>query len=261
MSIHPTAIVEDGAALGKGVSIGPYCRVGAKAKLRDGVVLQSHVVVEGRTEIGPRTVVYPFAVLGGPPQHLAYRGEETMLIVGADNVIREHATMNCGTVEGGGVTRVGAGGMFMTGAHIAHDCQVGDKVILANCAAIGGHVILEDHVFLGGLSAVHQRARIGAYAFVGGCAAVNGDIIPYGSAFGNHAYLAGLNLIGLKRRGAPREVINDLRAAYSLLFSGEGAFQERVSAVETRFASRPEVMSIIAFVKGGAERALVTPAR
>ena len=261
MKIHPTAIVEDGAELGRNVEIGPYCHIGADASIGDDCVLHSHVVVSGDTAIGERVVMHPFAALGGPPQHLAHRGEKTKLIVGSGNVIREHATMNCGTVEGGGVTRVGENGLFMTGAHVAHDCQVGRNAIFANGACIGGHVILGDHVFMGGLSAAHQRSRIGSFAFVGGCAAVTSDIIPYASVMDNHAYLNGLNLIGMKRRGMSRESIHALRNAYKALFHGEGSFKERVDHVREAYAHSEETMRIVAFIDEGSPRALMTPLR
>ncbi len=262
MNIHPTAIIEDGAEIGEGAVIGPFCVVGARARLHPGVVLKSHVVVEGNTTIGPRAIVHAFAVLGGPPQHMQYDGEETRLEIGADVIIREHVTMNPGTPAGGGVTRIGDRGFFMTAAHVGHDCQVGDDVIFANNATLGGHVKVGNNAFLGGLCAIHQHCRVGAYAFVGGCAAVACDIIPYASAFGNHARLGGLNVIGMKRRNMPRENIRALRQAYRLLFDGEdGTFRDRLETVRTRFAGSPEVALITDFIDNGAARSLMTPAR
>ena len=261
MAVHPSAIVEEGAQIDDSAQVGPMCRVGAGARLAEGVALQSHVVVAGDTEIGARTVVYPFAFLGGPPQHLHYKGEPTKLAIGADCIIREHATMNLGTQAGGGVTRVGDRGFFMTGIHVAHDCQVGDDVIFANNATLGGHVQVGERAFLGGLSAIHQNCRIGANAFVGGCAAVAGDVIPYGSAFGNHARLGGLNIVGLKRRNVPRDTIHKMRAAYRLLFDGEGAFKDRLEEARERFAGCAEIEAIVAFIDNGATRSLMTPAR
>jgi UDP-N-acetylglucosamine acyltransferase len=260
MNLHPTAIIEDGAELGD-VTIGAYCRVGAQVKLHDGVVLESHVVVEGDTEIGGRTRIHAFAVLGGPPQHLGCKGEGTRLFIGAGNIIREHVTMNRGTVAGGGVTRVGDNCFFMTSSHIAHDCKVGDRVILANGAAVGGHVSIGDHAFLGGLCAIHQHCRIGEHAFAGGCATVTTDIIPYASAVGNHARLVGLNVIGLKRRGFSRETIQGLRGAYRTLFFGEDTFCERIEKVRKEYAHSPEAMRILEFIEAGDERPLMTAAR
>lgn len=262
MNIHSTAIVEDGAEIGEGAIVGPYCVVGAQVRLQPGVMLMSHVVVAGATTIGARTIVHPFAVLGGPPQHMQYNGEETRLEVGDDVVIREHVTMNPGTPAGGGVTRVGDRGFFMAAAHVAHDCQIGDDVIFANNATLGGHVQVDDHAFLGGLCAIHQHCRIGAYAFVGGCAAVACDVIPYGSAFGNHARLGGLNVIGMKRRNMPRANIRALREAYRLLFADEaGTFRDRLETVRARFDGSPEVERVVQFIDNGAARSLMTPVR
>lgn len=261
MPIHPTAIIEDGADIHETATIGPYCTVGPLARIGADVVLKSHVAVAGRTTIGERTVVWPFASLGGPPQHTGYKGEDTRLVIGADNVIREHATMNLGTPGGGGVTRIGANCYFMTGAHVAHDCTVGDRVIFANNATLGGHVTVGDQVFLGGLSAVHQHGRIGDFAFVGGLAGIVSDLIPYGSAWGAHAHLDGFNIVGLKRRGAPRATIHKMRAAYRLLFRGEGVFRERLAQAEESYGDIPEVARILAFIKAPAKRPLMTPAR
>ena len=260
MAIHPTAIVDKGAEIGEGVSIGPWCVVGSGAKLGAGVELLSHVVVSGETTIGARTVVHPFAVLGGPPQHGGYKGEATRAVIGEDCLIREHATVNRGTAEGGGVTAVGAKCFLMAASHVAHDCHVADHVVLANNATLGGHVAIGEHVFLGGLCAIHQFCRVGAYAFVGGCAAVPSDVIPYGSAIGNHARLAGLNIIGMKRRGLAREAIRDLRAAYRDLFEEEDrTFQERLANVEARYGARPEVKRIVDFIRFDTSRALMGP--
>lgn len=261
MSIHPSAIIEDGAELGADVEIGPMCHVGARARLHDGVALKSHVVVTGLTEIGPRTRVYPFAVLGGPPQHLGYKGEDTKLVIGADAIIREYVTMNPGTEKGGGVTRIGERGFFMIGAHVAHDCQIGDDVIFANNATLGGHVQIGDRVFLGGLCAIHQFSRVGAFAFVSGCAALAGDVIPYGYVTGNRAYLEGLNIIGMKRSGMGRETIHALRDAYRLLFGETETFKERLARVREKYGDCKEVMRIVDFVDGDGGRALVMPAR
>ncbi|HXI87656.1 MAG TPA: acyl-ACP--UDP-N-acetylglucosamine O-acyltransferase [Parvularculaceae bacterium] len=259
MTVHPTAIVEDGASIDESASIGAYCFIGSKVALGPGVVLHPHVSIAGRTEIGEGTVVHSFASLGGPPQHLGYRGEDTRLVIGRNNVIREHVTMNIGAAAGEGVTRVGDDGFYMTACHVGHDCVVGDHVIMANCATLGGHVVVGDYAFLGGLCAIHQHGRIGAHAFIGGGAAVVTDVIPYGSAFGNHAALAGLNVIGMKRRGMPRKTIHDLRAAYKLIFFGEATFQERLAEAETRYGAMPEARQILDFAKARAHRPLMTP--
>jgi UDP-N-acetylglucosamine acyltransferase len=259
VDVHPTALVAKGADLADGVFIGPYSIVGPQVRLHERVRLLSHVVIDGRTDVGADTVIHPFASLGGAPQHVAYKGEETQLIVGARNVIREHVTMHTGTMMDHGVTRVGADGLFMIASHVAHDCVVGDHVIFANNATLGGHVKIGDYVFMGGLSAVHQHTRIGRYAFTGGGAVVTKDIIPYGSVWGNHAHLEGLNLVGLKRRGFSREAINDLRATYRLLFAPEGTFQERLEDVADTYAASVEVREIVEFIRAEANRPLCMP--
>jgi UDP-N-acetylglucosamine acyltransferase len=260
-AIHATAIVDAGARLCEDVSVGPYSLIGPHVRLGAGTRIASHVVIEGHTEIGPGCEVHAFASLGGPPQHAGHKGEPTRLVIGPRNVIREHVTMHCGTVMGRGVTTVGADGLFMVGVHIAHDCVVGDHVTLVNNATLGGHVRVEDHVIMGGLSAAHQYIRIGRHAFVGGMAGVNHDVIPFGNVWGNHAHLEGLNLVGLKRRGFTRDVINTLRAAYRLLFAEEGTFQERLDDTAAAFSTSPEVMEIIDFIRADSSRPLTTPKR
>lgn len=260
-TIHPTAVVEEGAVLGEDVEIGPYCLVGGKAVIGDRVRLVGHVVLAGRTQLGADCIVYPFASLGHPPQHLKYAGEDVSLEIGPHTTIREHVTMNPGTAVGRGRTVVGAHGFFMATSHVAHDCIVGDHVIFANGAVIGGHVEIGDHVMLGGHAAVHQWSRIGAQAFVGGMAGLEGDLIPFGSCMGNRAYLAGLNIVGLKRRGFSRERIHRLRNAYRLLFAQEGTLAERLEDVAELFAESEEVMRIVEFIRAGSNRPLCLPPR
>jgi UDP-N-acetylglucosamine acyltransferase len=259
--IHPSAVVDRGAQVHETVEIGPFCIVGPKVVLGKNVRLVNHVCVDGRTSIGEGTVVYPFASLGQPPQSLAYKGEDTELVIGANNIIREHVTMNPGTAQGAAVTRVGDRCMFMADSHVAHDCAVGSNCVFANNAMVGGHVVVEDFVWLGGGAAVHQFSRIGKHAFVGGMAGLEGDLIPYGSVMGNRAYLAGLNLVGLKRRGFTREQIHELRNAYRLMFAQEGTFQERLADVAELFANNQEVMDIVNFVRAGGNRPLCMPIR
>lgn len=261
VEIHPTSLVANGAELADGVVVGPFCVIGPSATIGAGTRLHSHVVVEGRTTLGAGNQVYPFAVLGGPPQHTAYKGEDTQLVVGDNNVIREHATMNLGTVNGGGVTRVGSNGFYMIESHVGHDCVVGDNVILTKQATLGGHCEVGDFVIVGGLAAVHQFTRVGRHAMIGGLAAVVKDVIPYGSVWGNHAHLEGLNLVGLKRRGFDRETINTLRAAYRMLFADEGTFQERLEDTAATYAHCPQVMEIIDFIRSDASRPLCLPER
>jgi len=257
--IHSTAIVAPSAEISGDVVIGPYCVVGEHVRLDGGVRLEAHVVIDGRTQVGRNTRIYPFASIGHPPQHLKYAGEPVSLRIGENNIIREHVTMNPGTAIGHGETVVGNDCFFMVGSHVAHDCVVGDHVIFANNATIGGHVMVGDHVMIGGLAAIHQHSRIGKHAFVGGMAAVANDVIPYGSVQGNHAQLAGLNIIGLKRRGFTRDQIHDLRNAYRLLFAWEGTFQERVEDVAQQYADRPEVMDIVDFIRAESSRSVCMP--
>ena len=261
VKIHPTAIVEDGAELADGVEVGPYSIVGARVRLGQGTRLHSHVVIQGSTELGAGNEVFPFAMLGGPPQHTAYKGEDTRLVIGDNNLIREHATMNLGTAHGGGVTTVGSRGLYMIESHVGHDCTVGDNVILTKQATLGGHCKIGEFAIVGGLAAVHQFTRVGKHAMIGGLAAVVKDVIPYGSVWGNHAHLEGLNLVGLKRRGFSRETINTLRAAYRLLFADEGTFQERLDDTIETYSDSPEVMEIIDFIKADASRPLCLPER
>jgi UDP-N-acetylglucosamine acyltransferase len=258
--VHATAVVEDGARLGEDVAVGPFCRVGPEAVLESGVRLESHVVVHGRTRIGEGTRVFPFASIGHQPQDLKYAGEASELHIGKNNVIREYVTMNPGTAGGGLVTRVGDNGLFMAGAHVAHDCQLGNHVIMANGAMLGGHVSIGDFAILGGLSAVHQFVRIGPQAMIGGMSGVEHDIIPFASAMGNRARLSGLNLVGLKRRGFERDDIHRLRAAYRELFASGATLQQRLAAVAERYADCAPVMQVVEFLGQPSQRGVCLPA-
>lgn len=257
--IHPTAIIEPGAELGAGVEVGPYCVIGGRVKLADGVKAHSHVVIAGATSIGAGTEIFPFASIGHIPQDKKFGGEESRLTIGERNIIREHVTMNPGTRDGGMETVVGSHGLFMVGSHVAHDCRVGDHVILANNATLAGHCKVEDHVILGGLSAVHQFVRIGAHAFVGGMSGVEQDVIPFGMVLGNRASLAGLNIVGLKRFGFDREQIHNLRQAYRLLFSSEGTLAERLDDVDRLFAKDAGVQRVVSFIRAESSRSLCIP--
>jgi UDP-N-acetylglucosamine acyltransferase len=257
--IDPTARVADGARLGSDVEIGPYCIVGPDVTLGDGVRLQSHVNLAGVTSIGAETQVYPFASLGTPPQSVHYKGEPTKLIVGTKCLIREGVTMNTGTVGGGGETRVGDRCMLMVGSHVAHDCIIGDDVIFANNATLGGHCTVGNHVFIGGMVGAHQFTRIGEQAVIGGMSGVEFDVIPFAALLGARGQLAGLNIVGLKRRGFSREAIHSLRAAYRALFFGEGTLASRVDALERDFAADPNAQKIVAFIRAGKKRRITLP--
>lgn len=257
-AIHDTALVDPAAQLGEGVKIGPYCVVGPYVALGDRVRLLSHVTISGHTSLGEDTLAYPGVCLGEPPQDFKYKGEDSTLVIGARNVLREHVTMHIGTGIGRAETTIGDDGYFMVAAHIGHDCVVGDQVTFANQATLGGHVAVGDQVIMGGLSAVHQHCRIGRHAFLGGGAIVTGDVIPYGMV-DNRGSLAGLNLVGLKRRGFQRDAIHDMRTAYRLFFAAEGAFQERVDDAARLFTHRPEVEEMVAFIRDQSNRPLCTP--
>ena len=259
-AIHPTAVIEEGAEIGPGVRVGPYCVVGPAVSIGAGTVLHSHVVVAGTTRMGEENQVFPFASIGHIPQDLKFHGEAVELVIGSRNRIREHVTMNPGTGDGGGVTRVGDDNLFMMSVHIAHDCIVGNHVIMANNATLGGHVVVGDYVILGGLAAVHQFVRLGRGSMIGGLAGVVADVIPYGSVTGERAHLAGLNLVGLKRRGAERADMHGLRAAFAEMFEGEGTLQERVARAGAAHSGNPLVAEVVGFITAESSRSFTVPA-
>jgi UDP-N-acetylglucosamine acyltransferase len=259
MAIDPTARVASGARIGEGVEIGPYCLVGPQVELSSGARLIAHVNVTGATTIGEGSVVYPFSSLGTPPQSVHYRGGPTRLMIGARCELRESVTMNIGTEDGGGVTRVGDRCFIMVGAHVGHDCQVGNDVNLANNVVLGGHVSVGDHTFLGGHVAIHQYVRIGEGVMMAGMSAARDDIIPFGFALGQTGALVGLNMVGLRRRGATRAEMHRLRNAYRSLFFVEGRIAERIDAVEREFAGDALVDKMIAFIRAGGKRPLMRP--
>lgn len=259
-TIHPSAIVDDSVKLGANVAIGPFSCVTGNVELGDNVVLESHVVVTGNTKIGSDTHIYPFASIGHVSQDKKYGGEEVCLEIGQRNVIREHATMNPGTVQGGGVTRVGSDGLFMIGSHIAHDCMIGDNVIMANNASLGGHVTLGDYTIMGGMSAAHQFCRLGAHSFIGAASMVVEDVIPFGAATGNRAVLSGLNLVGMKRRGFDRAEINALRGLHKALFiETEGALMTRLAKAAKEFEASTCVRQVVEFMRVEQNRGYCTP--
>lgn len=258
-SIHPMAIVDPAAKLGAGVKVGPFCTVGPDVVLGDGVELISHVVVSGRTTIGPRTKIYPFASIGHPPQDLKYKGELSTLAIGADCVIREGVTMNPGTEGGGMKTVVGDRGLFLANSHVGHDSVIGNNVIFSNNVMCAGHVTVGDFVIVSGGTGLQQFVRIGDHAFIGGGSGVLLDVIPFGMVRDNPAHLAGLNLVGLKRRGFSREQIHELRRAYRLLFADEGTLSERVEDVAAEFAEHPLIHEILDFIRAGGDRGISVP--
>ncbi len=259
--VDELARVEEGARIAEGARIGPFSVIGPDVEIGPGVRIHSHCVITGVTSIGAETEVFPFTVLGEVPQDLKYKGEKTRLEIGARNRIREHVTMNTGTDGGGGVTRIGNDCLMMAGVHVAHDCQVGDRVILVNNAGLAGHAVVEDDVIVGGLSGVHQWVRVGRGAIIGAVTMVAHDVIPYGLVQAPRGRLDGLNLVGLKRRGLSRSDIADLRAAFDVLRDGEGSFQERAASLADGDAPNDYVQEIIDFITGASDRHFLTPIR
>jgi UDP-N-acetylglucosamine acyltransferase len=257
--IHASAIVEDGAQLGAGVRVGPFCHVGPQVQLGDGVELMSHVVIAGNTSIGARSRVFPFASLGHEPQDLKYRGEPNSLVIGTDCIIREGVTMNPGTAGDKSITIVGDRCVFLANAHVAHDCVIGNNVIFSNGVMMAGHCKVEDYVIIGGGAGIHQFCRIGRNAFIGGMAGVENDVIPFGIALGNRAYLGGLNLVGMKRAGLSRESIHLARRAFKELFQSNKPLQEAATALDAELMADPVVSAIADFIVKGGDRAMCTP--
>lgn len=260
-AIHPSAIIDPKAKLGSGVRVGPFSVIGPHVEIGDNVEVKSHVVIEGHTSIGEGCVLYPFVSLGSAPQDLKFSGEESRLEIGKNNVIREYTTMNPGTADGGMLTKVGDDCLFMMSTHVAHDCQVGNRVIMANNATLAGHVHVGDFVIIGGLSAVHQFIRIGDHAIIGGMSGVENDVIPYGRVKGERAALAGLNLIGLERRGFDKNDIRTLQRAFNQLFGDEGTMDQRIESVSEDFSDNETAMKIIEFAKAKTKFPLCQPPR
>lgn len=256
--IHPSAIIEDGAKIGRDCVVGSFCYVGSSVKLGDRVVLKSHVVVTGETSIGDETTIFNFAVIGEIPQDLKFKGENTRLEIGRRNRIREHVTINTGTEGGGGVTRIGDDCLLMAGVHVAHDVQIGNRVIMVNHAGAAGHCIIEDDVLVGGISGLHQFVRIGRGAIIGALTMVANDVIPYGLVQAPRGELDGLNLVGLRRRGVSRADISALRAAFRELSEGDGTFMDRAKRVGEDVDSE-YVRQIVDFVTGESDRSFLTP--
>lgn len=257
VSIHPTAIVAQGAELGPGVHVGPFCTVGPNVVIEAGATLVSHVVVEGHTRIREKAQLFPFCTVGLAPQDFKYNGEPTRCEIGARTLVREHCTIHRGTATGSGVTRIGADCMLMAVVHVAHDCTLGDHVIVANNAVMGGHVSIADHAVIGGAAAIHQFVRIGRAAMIGGVSGVEADVIPFGNVMGNRARLVALNIIGLKRRGFDRSQIQRLHAAFRALYGKDGVFAQRLETTRARFGDDPLVAEVLAFIDAPSHRGLM----
>jgi UDP-N-acetylglucosamine acyltransferase len=259
LAIDPSAKIAPSAVIGNDVEIGPYCVVGPNVAIGDGCKLVAQVHIAGHTTIGPGTTIYPFASLGTPPQSVHYRGGPTKLVIGARCQLRESVTINIGTEDGGGTTTVGDECFLMVGAHVGHDCQVGRNVIIANNTMLGGHCRVGDYVFLGGHCAVHQNVRIGENAMVAGYSAFADDVIPFGFVLQPVARLAGVNVVGMRRRGVGKDAIRAVQQTYGLLFEddGENEFAARIERAEQQFGSVPEVARIVAFLRAGKRRPIM----
>ena len=251
MQIHSTAIVHPKARLADDVEVGPFCVVGEHVTIGKGTRLLSHVTVDGWTEIGERNELHPFASIGGPPQHLGYKGEPTKIIIGHDNIVREYVTINRATVQGGGVTSLGSKNFLMAYAHLAHDCRLGNHLVLANAATLAGHVTIDDHAIIGGLTGIHQHVRVGSYSMVGGCCGLAQDLPPFMRAAGGYrAQMYGLNSVGLRRHGFSTERIAVLKRAYDMLFRSGHRTAEAAKLAKVEFSDQPDVMTLLQFLDG-----------
>ena len=251
VQIHSTAIVHPKASLADDVEVGPFCVIGEHVTIGTGSRLLSHVTVDGWTEIGERNEVHPFASIGGPPQHLGYKGEPTKVIIGHDNILREYVTINRATVEGGGVTSLGSKNFLMAYVHVAHDCRLGSHLIMANAASLAGHITIGDHAIIGGLTGIHQHVRVGSYSMVGGCCALGQDLPPFMRAAGGYrARMYGLNSVGLRRQGFSTDRVSVLKRAYDMLFRSGHRTAEAAKLAKAEFGDQPDVMTVVRFLEG-----------
>ena len=259
--IHKTAIVSDKAQIAKNVEIGPFCVIGDNVKIDEGTILKSHIVIDGNTTIGKNNIIFPFATVGLVPQDLKFAGEQSQLIIGDNNTIREHVTIHLGTKDGGMITKIGNNCLLMVGAHIAHDCLIGNNVILANNATLAGHVQVGTNVVIGGLSAVHQFVRIGGGAMIGGMSGVENDVIPFGLVMGERAHLAGINLVGMKRQNISRDEIHALRNFYKQVFENDGDvnFVNRATEISQDFSQNSTIKEVINFINSETSRSFCKP--
>lgn len=259
--IHPLSVIEQGAQIGENCVIGPFCHVGPDVVLKEGVQLMTHVVVSGKTVIGAGCRMFPNAVIGGDPQSVHHEGEQTTLTIGSNCTFREGVTVNTGTVGGGGKTVIGNNNLFLANSHVAHDCILGNHIIMSNNVMLAGHVVVEDRVILGGGSAVHQFTRIGKQAFIGGLSAVSYDVIPYGMLNGNPGILSGLNVVGMTRAGIERAVIHTVRRAYKAIFEGPQSIRLNAAAARNDYLDCPQALDIFDFIAAESDRALSSPNR
>lgn len=260
--IHETAIIHKHAEIHHGVTVGPYCTIGHHVKLNSGVVLHSHVCIEGFSSIGKNTEIFPFSSIGYPPQDLKYNKEESRVIIGNNNIIREHCTIHAGTKQGNMQTITGNNCLFMIGSHIAHDCIIGNNVIMANNATLGGHVFIDDHVIIGGLAAVHQFVRIGKFSIVGGVSAVVEDVVPFASVAGDRAKIIGINLVGMKRNNYSKESICSVKQIFNKIFNKDNdkGFYQKIEVVKSNFNNN-ESNEIISFLEADSTRGFCMPSQ
>tara|TARA_Y100000590_G_scaffold407576_1_gene497951 strand:+ start:1325 stop:2107 length:783 start_codon:yes stop_codon:yes gene_type:complete len=256
--IHKSSVIDNKAKVGKNVEIGPYSIIGPNVEISDNVIIHSHVNIQGDTKIGEGTKIFPFASIGTEPQDLKYRNEKTNLVIGKNNIIREYVTINLGTRGGGGLTKIGNNCLFMICSHIAHDCKIGNNVVIANNVPLGGHVTIEDSVTIGGNSAVQQFTRIGRLAMIGGMTGVLKDVIPFGLSFGNRNYLKGLNLIGLRRNKYKNKDIMELDSAYKKLFSTKSLY-ENLEKINGEFQGNNLVKEVTEFIQKDKKRPICSP--
>ena len=256
--IHKTAIIDTNAQISSSVKVGAYSIIGPNVKIYENVKIQSHVNITGFTTIGKDNKIYPFASIGNDPQDMKYNGEKTELIIGDKNVIREYTTINPGTLQGGGITKVGNNNLIMIGAHIAHDCIIGNNIVIANNAAIAGHAEIQDNVILGGNCGVHQFTRIGKMAMIGGMTGVSRDVIPYGLSTGNRNILNGINVVGLRRIKVSNKEIIDLSETYKDIFKTEN-LTENLEKLDPKYKENPLVKEVIDFINKDKKRPICTP--
>jgi len=256
--IHKTSIIDPKAKISANVKIGAYTIIGPNVEIDDDVVIQSHVNITGHTIIGKNNRIYPMASIGSDPQDLKYKGEKTSLVIGANNTIREHVTMNTGTIQGGGITKVGNNNLIMIGAHIAHDCRIGNNIVMANNSAVAGHAEIEDFVIIGAKCGIQQFTRIGKMAMIGGMTGVSRDVIPYGLSTGNRNFLNGINIIGLRRDKVQNKEIIGLTEAYKEIFKSK-SLSENLSKLNGKFKDNSLVRDVLEFINKDKKRPICTP--
>ena len=259
VNIHPTALVDPGAELGENVEVGAYSLIGADVKLGDNTKIQSHVVIEGHTTIGKDCEIFSFAAIGKSPQHLLYEGEASTLVIGDGNVFREYVSIHRGAAVGSMTTIIGDNNFLLAYSHVAHDCVLGNNIIIASGSLIGGHAEIGDHVYMGANSGIKQYVRVGAQAMIGATSGVLSDVIPFGTVIGGQAFLAGLNVIGMKRRGYSKAEINQLKTVYKYLFFGEGVFSDRLEEAESLYGDQKAAQQVFQFIRDGGTKSLCHP--